>query len=173
MKKLIALIVSLTTVMSMAATVFAANELNTTNGSKEITVDYTVNEGYTIVIPSDLTLVEEDSAAAQLVSAKDVRVNAGEKLTVTMTSANYDVTNNNYRVVYDGNSYIKYEVKQGESANAVDEAITTNGTVLLDIDAGTTSQTKYLKFFTTQEYVEEATKAGKHEDKLTFVCEVK
>lgn len=165
------LVLGVVTSMLMATTALAANELTSGNNSQEITVNYTVGQSYTIIIPSDLNLVTEDSAPAQLVAAKNVRLNSDENLTVTMTSANYDNTEG-YRVSFEGDSHIKYEVKKGTTEDAVNEKITDNNVELLNLTSGTTEDSLYLKFYTTDQYIKEAIKAGKHTDVLTFACEV-
>lgn len=173
MKKKIVLSLIISSLIIGVMPVFA-NEISTTDTTKiekqDVTVDYTIGEKYTVIIPADMTLVEKTNAQAQKVEAKDVRLTSNKTLTVTMSSAN------NYRVNFD-KSYINYMIEQGDSENGTMTLIADNSTTspvnLFTVESGATAKSTYLKFYTTADEIVKATQAGVHEDKLTFSCEVK
>lgn len=171
MKKKLFLGLALSALMTTMVPVFAAgDELNKDVREGETIVSYEVAQGFTITIPADLELTTEANTTAQLLEAKDVRLTTNETLTVTMKSDEYDATDK-YRVRFD-NSFIKYEVKSGTAEDAVNTAITENEKVLLTLASGTTGDKLYLKFFTDEEKIKEATQSGVHTDTLTFTCEI-
>lgn len=147
-------------------------ELNSNQQSQDINVEYTVDESYTIIIPPDLILNLEENVVPQEVAAENVRLSLGKNLVVNMKSANWS-EKDKYRVIFDMDSIIKYNIKKGISKNLIDTEITDNNVELLNLSAGETEENVYLKFFTTKENISKATKSGKHTDVLTFSCELK
>lgn len=168
MKKLF-LLGALVSIVASSTMVFATdyNQMNK-SGTTEIT--YGINEGYYLEIPANLDLTT--TASEKKLAVTEVRLAAGKKLTVEMESENFGkVEANRYQVVYDNTSCITYTVKKG-AAGAVNTEVTENNHELINIDAGETDAEIYLTFTTTDEEIEEATKAGTHTDTLTFTVSV-
>ena len=170
MKKLF-LLGALISVVASSTMVFATEYTQLDkSGTTEIT--YGIEEGYYLTIPSNVNLSTEAPEEESELSVTEVRLGANKNLTVTMKSANYGkVEADRYQVVYDNDSRITYTVKKGDKG-AVNTEVTDNEHVLIDIDAGATESKIYLTFTTTDEEIEEATKAGTHEDTLTFTVDV-
>ena len=175
MKKLLKLSIALSMIIAMSVPVWATTtNIDGTKTQQDVIVSYNVNQGYTITIPAELPLaVGEHKASEVVVSAADVRLASDETLNVTMKSKEFDTTDK-FRIKYDTNepSFIKYEILKGDASGSVTTPIETNDTTILTVTSGTTEKSTYLKFYTTEEYIEEATKSGSHQDTLTFSCGV-
>ena len=168
MKKLF-LLGALISVVASSTMVFATDYTKMDKeASTEIT--YENEEGYYLTMPTEVTL--STTAVENELAVTEVRLASGRNLTVTMASANYGkVKADKYQVVYDNDSRITYTVKKG-ATGAVDTEVTENNHELININAGTTESKIYLTFTTTDDEIEEATKAGEHKDVLTFTVDV-
>jgi hypothetical protein len=169
MKKLF-LIGALISALVSTAIVFAAEEnYSDLNKSGTTEIYYGIEEGYYLTIPADLRL--STTADEQQLAVTEVRLASGKILKVNMTSDNYgEIKADKYQVIYD-DSCITYTVRKG-AKGAVNTEVTENNHELININAGDTSAEVYLTFTTTDDEIEEATKAGRHEDTLTFTVTV-
>lgn len=166
MKKIF-LLGALVSIIVSSTIVFATDSLTQTGTTL---VKYGVDEGYTLTIPPELSL--STTAEEKELSVTNVRLAAGERLTVSMESKNYTAdASNKYHVVYDSDSIIPYTVKKG-AKGAVNTEVTENNHTLIDINAGDTAEEIYLTFTTTDENIAGATKGGLHTDTLTFTASV-
>lgn len=169
MKKIL-LLGALISIVASTTMVFAAENYNQLNKSGTTEITYGINEGYYLEIPANLDLTT--IASEKKLAVTEVRLAAGKNLTIEMESDNFGkVVANRYQVVYDDTSCITYTVKKGD-AGAVNTEVTNNNHKLIDIDAGETGAEIYLTFTTTDEEIEDATKAGTHTDTLTFTVTV-
>ena len=169
MKKIL-LLGALISIVASTTMVFAAENYNQLNKSGKTEITYGINEGYYLEIPANLDLTT--TASEKKLAVTEVRLVAGKKLTIEMESDNFGkVVADRYQVVYDNTSCITYTVKKG-ATGAVNTEVTTNNHELINIDAGETDAEIYLTFTTTNEEIEDATKAGTHTDTLTFTVTV-
>ena len=126
MKKKISGILMVSLLVATMLPVFAATGESTinqgdTNKSQEVIVSYDVGENYTVTIPANFGLALENEATPILVSASNVKIAAGNKLKVTMTSTNgYD---SGYKVTYK-DSDIGYWIKKGASQDNINTEVT-------------------------------------------------
>ena len=84
MKKLFALLLTITMMATLSVTAFAADY--DTEGDKGMNVTYSVNPGYTVTIPETVTIGADGTSAT--VSAADVVVNKGQYVSVTLAADN-------------------------------------------------------------------------------------
>jgi hypothetical protein len=161
-KKVITMALALTLALSMTGTAFAAGDLTSTNKTKDVTVDYEVEESYTVTLPADVTVTTEGVSGT--VSASDVRIADGNTLKVTVDSENYDSTNSSY-VLSNSGSYVKYTINDGSNNLG-------KGGEVLAVTSGTTKGSKELTFSTTEDNIKAATKSGQHTDTLKFTVYV-
>ena len=82
MKKLFALILAITMMATLSVTAFAADY--DTTGDKDMTVTYSVNPGYTVTIPTDVTI----DGNSTMISAENVVVEKGKYVSVTLADDN-------------------------------------------------------------------------------------
>jgi hypothetical protein len=189
-KKVITMALALTLALSMTGTAFAAgeegDETSTTNSvtwgstdsidnntkTGQTEIDYTVNQSYTVNIPSDvsLNLDGNDYKGSGKVKATDVRIEDGKILKVTMKSTNAGEAtgSDSYKLKYGTStaSEIAYSIKKGEDNLS-------NGGEVVSVSSGTVESGEVtLNFAATSTQVAEATKAGKHTDTLTFTVSV-
>ena len=157
MKKLVAIILTVVMVFSMATVAFADTTVNGDSGT--VVVKYTTSEAYTVTIPADVTLTSTKLSDTGNVTVSDALLASGETLKIAVESAN------NYKLV-NSTSGIAYTLKSG------DTAITVDNNVVLSVAAGTKSGSAELTFATTEEDVKAATIAGDHKDTLTFTVSV-
>ena len=151
MKKVIAMILAVTMILILPLFAFAEEDTD----SQQITVSYTASESYVVTIPSSQSFSAGDLSKTGIVSA-NVLLSAGKVLKVNMNSAN------NFALKC-GSSSIVYTV----SVNGV---ALENGSTVLEIAAGSTSDSAELNFATTEANIEQATVAGEHTDIITFSC---
>ena len=131
MKKLFALILAIALMATLSVTAFAA-EYDTT-GDKGMNVTYSVNPGYTVTIPSDVTI----DGNSTTISAEDVVVNKGQYVSVTLAA------DNNFTVTSGEGATLTYTVTaNGENIAAGGEILAVNPadgntgstTITFDID---------------------------------------
>ena len=82
MKKLFALLLAITMMATLSVTVFAADY--DTAGDKGMNVTYSVNPGYTVTIPTDVTI----DGNSTTISAENVVVEKGKYVSVTLADDN-------------------------------------------------------------------------------------
>lgn len=156
--KKISIILSLILILGMTVPVFAASQEITTSGTT--TVSYGVTEGYTVSIPANFEFTTTTLEQTQTVSASNVLLEDGATLNVTMESANY-TAEDGYTLNCETTSKIPYSIKKGDAAFE-------NGSVVLSVQAGSTSGEDSLVFSTTTDNISKASLSGKHTDTLTF-----
>ena len=82
MKKLFALLLAITMMATLSVTAFAADY--DTAGDKDMTVTYSVNPGYTVTIPTDVTI----DGNSTTISAENVVVEKGKYISVALADDN-------------------------------------------------------------------------------------
>jgi hypothetical protein len=165
-RKILATLLSLTMVLGMTCTAFAA-ELNSTSRSGDTKVQYTVEESYTVTIPGDISLTSSKTSDTGIVSAENVLINKDNSLTVTMSSTTYS---NGYKLTApSGNSSIPYTIKTAtNSSNALEDKA-----VVLKVTSGSTSGNETLTFAVDADTVaNNAKESGNYTDTLTFTVAV-
>lgn len=159
------ILISLAVVFAMVGVVSAANGIEGANtGDTDIT--YNVAVSYIVTIPDDVTFNSGSLSGSGEVVASEVRLENGNKLTVTMTSKNGYGTSFNLTCEPAPVSSIPYTIKVDGTP------VITSSSVVLTVPAGTTTDSVTLTFATTEEDIAKATKSGSHTDKLTFTCAV-
>ncbi len=168
-KKLVLLsaaaMLSLAVAGSIGATVASAETtLEPGSASSTTTVTYQVDSTWEVTIPDSIELHADGSETTASVSASGVKIEQGQKLTVTVESEN------------------EWKVQDSGKTNGFDYQVTKDGTSLdnssnntvLEVEAGTASGSQELKAKLT-----DATDAGKYStgeeaytDTLTFTVTV-
>ena len=142
MKKLFALILAITMMATLSVTAFAADY--DTAGDKDMTVTYSVNPGYTVTIPTDVTI----DGNSTTISAENVVVEKGKYVSVTLAD------DNDFTVRTQQGAELTYTVTaNGANVDAGDEILAVNptdgktgtATVTFDIDE---SDIKYAGTYT-------------------------
>ena len=131
MKKLFALLLAITMMATLSVTAFAADY--DTAGDKGMNVTYSVNPGYTVTIPTDVTI----DGNSTTISAEGVVVEKGRYVSVTLAA------DNNFTVKTTEGAELTYTVTKGEetvapggeilAVNPADSA-TGTATITFDID---------------------------------------
>ena len=187
MKNVLMILVTLAVVFAMAGAVsgepgFAADD-------DTMIVNYTVQDSYTVTIPPDVTF-NDGLSSEHFVNATNVLINPDKKLVVNLTSNHYIDDDGIYYLVCGDNSWIRYYINV-TTYNDVDgnvvggqESPVTNEDHFLNVLSGAKYPGKNergsagvggfvkLTFKTTQEFIDNATKSGNHEDTLTFMLDV-
>ena len=131
MKKLFALLLAITMMATLSVTAFAADY--DTTGDKGMDVTYSVEPGYTVTIPTDVTI----DGNSTTISAEDVVVEKGKYVSVSLAA------DNNFTVATAEGAELTYTVtKGGQPVAAGDEILAVNpadgktgtATVTFDID---------------------------------------
>ena len=134
MKKLFALLLAITMMATLSVTAFAADY--DTTGDKGMDVTYSVEPGYTVTIPTDVTI----DGNSTTISAEDVVVEKGRYVSVTLAA------DNNFTVTSGEGATLTYTVtKGGQPVAAGDEILAVNpadgktgtATIIFDIDEST------------------------------------
>lgn len=134
MKKLFALILAITMMATLSVTAFAADY--DTTGDKGMTVTYSVEPGYTVTIPTDVTI----DGNSTTISAEGVVVEKGQYVSVTLAE------NNDFTVTSGEGATLTYTVTKGNqpvsaggeilAVNPADSAAGT-ATIIFDVDEST------------------------------------
>ena len=134
MKKLFALLLAITMMATLSVTAFAADY--DTTGDKGMTVTYSVEPGYTVTIPTDVTI----DGNSTTISAEGVVVEKGQYVSVTLAE------NNDFTVTSGEGATLTYTVTKGNqpvsaggeilAVNPADSAAGT-ATITFDIDEST------------------------------------
>ena len=134
MKKLFALLLAITMMATLSVTAFAADY--DTTGDKGMTVTYSVEPGYTVTIPTDVTI----DGNSTTISAEGVVVEKGRYVSVTLAE------NNDFTVTSGEGATLTYTVTKGNqpvsaggeilAVNPADSAAGT-ATITFDIDEST------------------------------------
>ena len=115
MKKLFALLLAITMMATLSVTAFAADY--DTTGDKGMDVTYSVEPGYTVTIPTDVTI----DGNSTTISAEGVVVEKGQYVSVTLAE------NNDFTVTSGEGATLTYTVtKDGENVAAGGEILTVN-----------------------------------------------
>ena len=101
MKKLFALLLAITMMATFSVTAFAADY--DTTGDKGMDVTYSVEPGYTVTIPTDVTI----DGNSTTISAEDVVVEKGQYVSVTLAE------NNDFTVRTQQGAELTYTVTKG------------------------------------------------------------
>ncbi|NLA77412.1 MAG: hypothetical protein GX851_06245 [Clostridiales bacterium] len=165
MKKTISMVLAIVMLCALAVPAMAANGPITAadQSNNDMTVTYTVTSDYTVNIPEDVTLTDQNETAGSAVELKAGAILPfGESLTVKISSDNFDTT---WRMKDGENAnYLAYAIKNGESA------LTANNAIILTSAAGTDAQagvSTTLKFTAVAPTI-----AGTYVDTLTFTVAV-
>ena len=152
MKKIVSLILALVMMMSLSTVAFAANTDVTQESAQtgNMTVKYTVSDGYTVSIPDEIAI---DGDAT--ITATNVKIDPTKKLQVTVVSANQWLLKNGA----DANVTLAYDLKIGDDVLA-------DSDVVLEAAAGT--ETKSVTLSAALDTGVEATQSGSYTDTLTF-----
>ena len=134
MKKVLAMLLTIALMMSLAVTTFAV-EYDTT-GDKSMTVTYAVAPSYIVTIPGEIT-IGADGTATDTIQAENVVVNKGQYVSVSLDEENgFTVT------TQEGASLTYTVTANGETLAAGDEILAVNpadgktgtATITFDID---------------------------------------
>lgn len=134
MKKLFALILAITMMATLSVTAFAADY--DTTGDKGMTVTYSVEPGYTVTIPTDVTI----DGNSTTISAEGVVVEKGQYVSVTLAE------NNDFTVTSGEGATLTYTVTKGnQPVSAGGEILAVNpadgktgtATIIFNIDEST------------------------------------
>ena len=183
MKNVLMILVTLAVVFAMAGAVSGATGF--ASDDKTMTVNYTVQDSYTVTIPSDVTFVSNNGKFSSTgeVNATDVLINPDKKLVVNLTSGHH-IGNGIYYLENKG-SWIRYYINVTDTLSPQSSPVI-SGDDVLTVNAGaehpnlkdTYSGFKKiggfvtLTFETTQEFIDNATKSGDHRDTLRFMLSV-
>lgn len=149
MKKIVSLILALAMMMSLSTVAFA--DSLSEPGTKNTEVKYTVQGGYTVVIPTQLVA---DATVNENNLTFEGKLDSGKTLTITVNKVTSAMTL--------GSAKIAYKLMNGDA-----DATTT----LLTVEAGTTAAGAKISAKVTDNY-ENATEAGTYTDTLTFTVTV-
>ena len=155
MKKILAVVLTAAMVMGTTTAVFADTTLEGNSGTTDVT--YETQESYTVTIPADISLANEDYSGSGEVKVTNALLAASSTLKITVASAN------------------DYKLKLGSSEIAYtltgDNLITEENNEVLSVSSGvkvTDVNSQELDFESSEEAVKAATLAGEHKDTLTF-----
>lgn len=153
MKKKIALITALCTIMAVPVSAGTLNK-DTTSGTMDLS--YTQESAYTVTIPDSIVFASPKEVKTASVSADGVIIDHGTTLKVTVTGQNYD---SGWKLAdtKSGGDKLDYTFK---AANAA----VSNGDSILEVAAGTATGNTALEFTGP----EAAKKSGVYKDTLTF-----
>lgn len=165
MKKFLSSVLCLAMLLSMGTTAFASN-ISTDGGSQDVVVSYGMSEGFTVMIPSAISLesMDGDIYGEGIICAENVMIGAGKTLKVRLS----------------GHDYVdKWElIDTNESANRLTYSVTTenlvpvyNNDVILSVASGEIPHNQKLAYVCIT-LLDEMTKAGNYTDTLTFTVEV-
>ena len=134
MKKVLAMLLTIALMMSLAVTAFAVE--HDTTGDKSMTVTYAVAPSYIVTIPGEIT-IGADETAIDTIKAENVVVNKGQYVSVSLDEENgFTVT------TQEGASLTYTVTANGETLAAGDEILAVNpadgktgtATITFDID---------------------------------------
>ncbi|MBQ3570506.1 MAG: hypothetical protein IJA20_07530 [Methanocorpusculum sp.] len=186
MKNVLMILITLAVVFAMAGAVSADKGFK--DNDKSMTVNYSVEDNYVVEIPADVIFKKDDNnnkfISEGQVNATNVLINPGKKLVVNLTSNQYISCDNIYYLDNSG-SWIRYYINKTESESPTTTQVT-NDTYVLTVNAGDEHPVLKkiyngfkkiggyvtLSFETTQNFIDNATKSGVHEDSLTFTLDV-
>jgi hypothetical protein len=186
-KRFLALTLALTMAMGMTMTAFAAEDgTEVTEASEPKTgttiISYETTESYTVTLPADTALetkTDDGYTGTGEVEAKDVLLKDGSTLEISLASTN------NFNLQYGTSNpskiaYTIYSLVDSEEETVDEQGVkVTGGEAFLTVapktdgNGGVASGKTTLTYAATKTAIEEATKAGKHTDTLTFTITVK
>ena len=181
MKNVLMILVTLAVVFAMAGAV-SGDYIRYANDRGTMTVNYSVEDNYVVEIPADVIFEKSESkfVSEGQVNATNVLINPGKKLVVNLTSNQYISSDNIYYLNNSG-SWIRYYINKTDTTTKV-----ANNTYVLTVNAGEEHPVLKkiyngfkkiggyvnLSFETTQNFIDNATKSGVHQDSLTFMLDV-
>ena len=156
MKQLLAIILAVVVFATVCFPVFADGEQTVPQEGTSVDVPYTVSGGYTVVLP-DCVLFGQESTAYATVRARDVEIEYGRKLVISVSSAN------TYKLKLDGSDIsVPYFVRV-ESTKAI---LSSNQQIpILTVNSGYERGTERLIFSVDKP----VSVAGAYKDTLTFL----
>ena len=158
-RKLLAAVMALTMVSAIAPmSAFAINQDDVLAGRNEgaMTATYDVTAKYTVTIPAGVTL-DSTNAVSKKIEASDVILAKGQKIKVTLNSADHTTSGATFHAQTDkGDSTATYTIGKGEA---------TEGVKVGDVVAEFTEDGDQTLTFSK---AEGATYAGTHTETLTF-----
>jgi hypothetical protein len=122
---------------------------------------YNVSQNYTIKIPADIKFTQSTLSTSGTISAEDVLIPTGKKLSVYVQSKNGLTDDSSAYKLANGGSVIPYTIKSGD-------ALIDTSDPVLTITAGNTTGSSTLAFATSTDDIAKATLSGDHSDTLTF-----
>ena len=154
-----------------------------------MTVNYTVQDSYTVTIPPYVT-IDNDFSSEHFVNATNVLINPDKKLVVNLTSTHY-ISDDEIYYLNNSGSWILYYINvttydddANGDAEANEESTVINKVSFLEVlsgakypgndEPGSTGVGGFVKltFKTTLDFISNATKSGDHKDELTFMLDV-
>lgn len=164
MKKVLVVLLAFAMIFSMAGVVSAEDTQDVNGGSGDtgkVEVSHEIPDNCIVSMPVSIPLsiatsLEDDFSVVELI-VTDLQITTGNSLYVTMTSEN------GFMVMDSDDSFIEYYA--GLSTDAGYEECTNGQIVLTASDIGDSAS---MKFYTTQENINNAKNGGKHTDTLTF-----
>ena len=177
MKNVLMILISLAVVFAMAGAVSGGQTLTLSDKEGDTKLNYTVNDVYEVIIPSDVTFQASNLYIIDKVNVTKALLQPTMYLHVNLSSNNY--SDGGFKLVNAG-SFIPYNIT---NASASPETGVDNGQVILTVAAGTDhpemagypvggygiGNVMKLNFSTTMNYINMATKSGDHMDVLKFM----
>lgn len=192
MKNVLMILITLAVVFAMAGAVSAVYPVmgfkdpdGSIKDTDSMNVTYLVKNNYVVEIPADVTISDGLVSDDNYVNATDVRIEPDHFLIVNLTAGNPVSANGLYSLVNKG-SYIHYyiNVTNSSKTNPVTKPVQ-NTQTFLKVESGHPYPGKehfkgfrgigdYVKltFQTTQNFIDNATRSGVHQDSLTFMLDV-
>ena len=136
--------------------------------SKSMDVQYKVASDYTLTIPTDVTLNESTETSAQIGVAA-ANIEPAKKLTVTVSSAGFEGTDNTLKLTHTDDESVKAETSVG-----IDGQPVTNNSVVATFPEGVIgSSTKTMTFSPiTDANGGSKVQAGSYKTVMTFTGEI-
>lgn len=162
MKRLISFLVCILMIFILPKYAVAEEEIITqdsTDKSGQISIDYSIDESYTVIIPANVTFTDETTTVVGGLQVSDVMIKEGKTLKVNVTSLN------NFKMI-NGDGYINYSLLV--NSNELPE---TNSCDVIVVHAGEHSGWAVLNFVTGLDK-ENALYAGAYNDTLTFTVSI-
>ncbi len=163
MKKLLSVIISATMILMISITSFAAENSIITQDNAEktgrITVDYDMEESYTVTIPASISFTDTERTAERPLEVDNIAIKEGSSLKVNISSLN------NFKMK-NGEAEIEYTLRVNTHIVSND-----NYQDILVVKSGEKSAWAILHF-QTELLKDKAFYTGNYSDTLTFTVSV-